>query len=87
MGTDDGSMEVGKKAKSKAAFLFYFFFFAHNIDGRAEYLRYLRGLVPLGLFLDQLSLGVDGEYPAERNAHLLIGKDILRGETKKKKKT
>lgn len=53
-----------------------------TLRGRTEYPRYLRGLVPLGLFLDQLSLGVDGEYPAEWNAHLLIGEHILHGEKK-----
>lgn len=51
-----------------------------------EYPRHLRGLVSLGLFLDQLSLGVDGEDPAEGNAHLLIGERILRGGGKKKVK-
>lgn len=52
------------------------------MNAPTEFPRYLRGLVSLGLFLDQLSLGVDGEYPAERNAHLLIGEHILRGEKK-----
>lgn len=41
----------------------------------------LRRLVPLGLLLDQLPLGVDGEDPAQRHPHLLIGKSILCGDT------
>lgn len=38
---------------------------------------YLRGLVSLGLFLDQLSFGIDCEDPTHRNTHLFIGKHIL----------
>lgn len=40
----------------------------------------LRRLVPLGLLLDQLALGVDSEDPAQWHPHLLIGKRILRGD-------
>lgn len=41
----------------------------------------LRGLVPLGLLLDQLPLGVDREDPAQRHPHLFVGKCILCGDT------
>jgi len=41
---------------------------------------YSRGLVALGLLLDQLPLGVDCEDPTHWNSHLLIGKHILRGD-------
>lgn len=37
----------------------------------------VRGLVALGLLLDQLSLGVDCEDPTHWNSHLLIGKHII----------
>lgn len=40
----------------------------------------LRRLVPLGLLLDQLPLGVDSEDPAQRHPHLFIGKCILCGD-------
>ena len=38
---------------------------------------YLRGLVPLGLLLDQLSFGVHREDPTQRHSNLLIRKHIL----------
>lgn len=41
----------------------------------------LRGLVAFGLLLNQLSLGVDCEDPANRDSNLLIGKHILQRET------
>lgn len=43
-------------------------------------LKYLRGLVPLGLLLDQFSFGVDCEDPTHWNSDLLIGKHILCGD-------
>lgn len=46
---------------------------------RTSQVMYLRGLVALGLLLDQLSLGVDCEDPTHWNSHLLIGKHILYG--------
>lgn len=55
-----------------------YYFKKTHIDGQC---KDLRRLVPLGLLLDQLPLGVDSEDPAQRYPNLLIGKSVLRGDT------
>lgn len=54
---------------------------ARQNEPKSESSLDLRRLVPLGLLLDQLPLGVDGEDPAQRHPHLLVGESILCGDT------
>lgn len=63
------------KARGKS--VYQQIYFLHCVR---HWLLDLRRLVPLGLLLDQLPLGVDSEDPAQRHPHLFIGKCILCGD-------